>query len=364
MKKKILISGASFAGLTTAWWMNKLGYQVTVVEISEHLKMGGSPVNIKDATIDIVQQMGLFDKIKANRISMELHEFKNADDETTCAGVMTPADDEFEIERDVLLHMLYDAVKQDVTFVFNNRITSLCETAAGMDVTLMDGTQDTFELVLGCDGVHSVVRKLWFGPEADYAHFLQKYFYITIVNKLLIKENTFQMYGVPDKGVMLNAYNQKTDIVFSFHSDEEILYDYRDKAAQQQLILSQFAEVGWRVPELLKEVEQATNFYFDKFCQIRMPSWSKGRVALVGDAGYCASPAAGMGGSLAIIGAGALADAFAQYPGDHVSAFAAYETSLRPFINEVQAGAVEMLAHLIPRTAAEIEQRNQVGFNF
>jgi 2-polyprenyl-6-methoxyphenol hydroxylase-like FAD-dependent oxidoreductase len=362
MKKKILISGASFAGLTTAWWMNKLGYQVTVVEISEHLKKGGSPVNIKDATIDIVKQMGLFEQIKANRICMELNEFKNADDVTVSAGVMTPADDEFEIERDVLLQLLFDAVKQDITFIFSNSITALCETASNMEVTFKDGSQDTFELVLGCDGVHSVVRKLWFGSEATYAHFLQKYFYITIVNKLLIRENTFQMYGEPDKAVMLNAYNQKTDIVFSFHADEEIPYDHRDKEAQKQLIQSQFAGLGWRIPAFLEEVQQAGTFYFDKFCQIRMPNWSRGRVALVGDAGYCASPAAGMGGSLAIIGAGALADALGKY--DYPVAFDAYEKGLRPFIDEVQAGAVQMLAHLIPRTAEEIHQRNIVGFNF
>lgn len=364
MKKKILISGASFAGLTTAWWMHQLGYQVTVVEISAQLKTGGSPVNIKDATIDIVKQMGLFEQIKANRICMELHAFKNAADETISEGVMTPADDEFEIERDVLLQLLYDAVQQDVSFMFNNSITALHETVTGMEVTFKDGSQDTFELVLGCDGIHSVVRKLWFGSEATYAHYLQKYFYITIVNELLIRENTFQLYGVPDKSVMLNAYNQKTDIVFTFHSDEEIPYDYRDKEAQQQIILSQFAGEGWRIPALLEKVQQATTFYFDKFCQIRMPAWSRGRVALVGDAGYCASPAAGMGGSLAIIGAGALADAFQQYAGDHAMAFEAYEKGLRPFIDEVQAGAVQMLAHLIPRTAAEIEQRNKVGFNF
>ena len=60
---------------------------------------------------------------------------------------------------------------------------------------------------------------------------------------------------------------------------------------------------------MLREMAGSNNFYFDKLCQIKMPSWTKGRVALVGDAGYCASPAAGKGGSSAIDGAAALADA-------------------------------------------------------
>ncbi|WP_307384463.1 FAD-dependent monooxygenase [Chitinophaga terrae (ex Kim and Jung 2007)] len=108
----------------------------------------------------------------------------------------------------------------------------------------------------------------------------------------------------------------------------------------------------------------APNFFFDKFCQIKMPSWTKGRVALVGDAGYCASPAAGMGGSLAIIGATALADAFEQHNGNFELAFETYNKNLRPFIEEVQTEAVEMLDKLLPRTEEEIKQRNSNGFEF
>lgn len=364
MKKKILISGASFAGLTTAWWMNKMGYDVTVVEISSHLKMGGSPVNIKEISIDIVQRMGLFEQIKANRIMMELTSFVNEAGEAVNSTVLTHTDDEFEIERDVLLNMLYDAVKQDVTFIFNNTITALQDGNDHVAVTLKDGTHHRYDLVFGCDGIHSVVRKLCFGAEATYAHYLQKYFYITITNELLIKENTFQLYGEPNRGIMLNAYNHKTDVIFSFHSDNEIPYDYRDKEQQKAIILEQFANTRWRAAELLAIVRDAKNFYFDKFCQIKMDSWTKGRIALVGDAGYCASPAAGMGGSLAIIGAAALADAFEKHAGDYEQAFITYNKDLRPFINEVQAAAVHAVAHLIPRTAEEVQQRNLAGFNF
>ena len=114
------------------------------------------------------------------------------------------------------------------------------------------------------------------------------------------------MYNVPDKAIMVNAYNNKTDVIFCFNSEKEIPYDYRDFDQQRNIILEQFAGQSWRTAELLDEVEHSGNFYFDKFCQVKMPSWTKGRVALVGDAGYCASPAAGMGGSLAMSGAAAI----------------------------------------------------------
>ncbi|TDQ11745.1 FAD-dependent monooxygenase [Pedobacter metabolipauper] len=368
-EKKVLISGASFAGLSTAYWTNKMGCKVTVVEIGSHLKMGGSPVDIKGNTVDIVKRMGLFEQIKTNRLNLESTEFKNTDDVTESITILKQSgeelpDNEFEIERDTLLNMLFDTVKNDVEFIFNNSITALNETKDHIEVTFKDGSKDIYDLVLGCDGIHSAVRKIWFGSEAEYSHFLGQYFFITIVNKSLIKQNTFQMYGVPNKGVMLNAYNNKTDIVLSFRSEHEIPYDYRDKEEQKKIIIEQFAGQGWRTAELLEEVRHSKTFYFDKFCQIKMPSWTKGRVALVGDAGYCASPAAGMGGSLAIIGATALADALEKHQGNYELAFEEYNKELRPFIEEVQAGAVNMLEFLLPRTEEEVRRRNTEGFGF
>ncbi|HWV67099.1 FAD-dependent monooxygenase [Chitinophaga sp.] len=368
-KKNVLISGASFAGLSTAYWMNKMGYNVTVVEIGSHLKKGGTPVDIKESTVDIVKRMGLFEQIKANRLSLESTEFKNAADITESIRMLRQPgeeqpDDEFEIERDTLLNLLFDKVKNEVEFVFNNAITGLNEIEDNIEVTFKDGSHEVYDLVFGCDGIHSAVRSIWFGHETAYSHFLGQYFSITIVNKLLIKQNTLQLYSEPNKGIMLNAYNNKTDIVLTFRSEEEISYNYRDEAQQKKIILAQFEGAGWRTVELLKEVMAASTFYFDKFCQVKMPSWTKGRVALVGDAGYCASPAAGMGGSLAIIGATALADAFAKHDGDYKSAFNDYNKELRPFIDKVQEEAEATLEYLLPRTEEAIRERNTGGIGF
>jgi 2-polyprenyl-6-methoxyphenol hydroxylase-like FAD-dependent oxidoreductase len=367
-EKKALISGASFAGLSTAYWMNKLGYKVTVVEVANGLKKGGTPVNVRENTVDIVKRMGIYNLIKANALSLELWEFKNADDITEGSmllkveGQPLPTN-EFEIERDVLLNMMYNLVKDDVKFVFGDSITALTETPDDIQVSFKNGATGSFDLVFGCDGIHSVVRKLWFGDESQYIHFLEQYFSITIVNKLLIKPNTAQMYNVPNKAVMLNAYNNKTDIIFCFRSPKEIPYDYRDEEQQRKIILEQFAGESWRTAELLEEVKTSKTFYFDKLCQVKMPSWTKGRVALVGDAGYCASPAAGMGGSLAIDGAAALADAFQKNDGNFELAFQEYNTSLRPFIEEVQANAVNFgLESLVPTTEEAIRLRNTKGF--
>lgn len=360
----VLVSGASFAGLATAYWMNRLGYKVTVVEVAKGLKKGGTPVDIREETIDIVKRMGLFDRIWAKRLKPKRTEFRDSTGVTVAAPQPQETDGEAsnencEIERDVLLDIMFDEVKNDVEFIFHDSILSLTDQENEVGVTFKSGSRRSFALLFGCDGNHSSMRSMRFGPEAQYAFFLEHYFGIAIIEKLLIEEDTNQIYNVPGKAVMLNAYNNKTDIVFTFFSESEIHYDYRDLDQQKRIVLTQFADAGWRTSELLEEAARCKNFYFDTFCQIRMPSWSIGRVALVGDAGYCASPAAGMGGSLAIVGATALADALLKHDGHFEAAFEEYEKNLRPFVDYVQAQAVEGgLAMFAPRTDEDIRRRN------
>jgi 2-polyprenyl-6-methoxyphenol hydroxylase-like FAD-dependent oxidoreductase len=360
----VLVSGASFAGLATAFWMNRLGYKVTVVEIGKGLKTGGSPVDIKEGTVDIVKRMGLLERIQASSLKAKGIDFLDVEGVKLArmpaqAGDGQDSNPEYEIERDTLLQMMFDEVKDEVEFIFDDSIARLGESADEVAVTFKSGTKRSFSLLFGCDGNHSSVRKICFGEESAYSYFLQNYFSITIVDKLLIKEDTAQMYNVPGKVVMLNAYNNKTDIIFCFYSEEEISYSYRDQDEQRGIILQQFNGEGWRTRELLEELSHCRDFYFDKMCQIRMSSWTKGRVALVGDAGYCASPAAGMGGSLAIVGATALADAFQKHPGNFETAFQEYNDSLRPFVEDVQAQAVSFgLEMFVPRSDEALRRRN------
>ena len=354
-----MISGASFAGLATAFWMKKLGYGVTIVEVAESLKRGGTPVNIRGGTVDIVKRMGLFDQIEAHRLRMEPTEFKIAGDETKRSSANRAGGNalsvEYEIERDVLLNLMFATLNNGTEFMFGDSIASLKEENDGITVSFKKGARRSFELVFGCDGVRSDLRKNWFGRAAEFSHFLGAYGSVTIVDKLLIPENTAQLYNEPGRLAVLSAYNNKTDIILIFSSEKTIPYDYRDKDQKRDTLIKNFSGGGWRVPELLEEVQRADNFYFDALSQIKMPSWARGRVALVGDAGYCASPAAGMGGSLAIDGAAALAGAFEEHGTDFESAFQHYDESFRPHVEGVQASAVDFIStFLAPQTAPSL----------
>ncbi len=360
----VLISGASFAGLATAWWMKRLGYAVTVVEMASDLRRGGTPVNIREGVIEVVRRMGLLDRIKSQSLpprrvlfldeeGLPLHQQHEAqaDEEP---------EEEYEIERDTLLELLFNEVKERAEFVFADSILTMEDSEEQVDVAFASGRKQTFSLVFGCDGTHSTVRRLCFGEEAAFVVFLKNYFSLTIVPKLLMEENTSEMFSVPGKTVMLNTYNGKTDIAFCFSSVDEIPHDRRKQDEQKRMVRKSFEGGKWRTAELLGEMSRSENFYFDKLCQVHMKSWTKGRVALVGDAGYGPSPAAGMGGSVAILGAAALGEAFEKHPNDLAAAFKEYNDSFRPVIEDIQSKAVDVgLKMFMPGSEEAIQWRNE-----
>jgi 2-polyprenyl-6-methoxyphenol hydroxylase-like FAD-dependent oxidoreductase len=358
---KILICGASFAGLATAWWMSELGFEVTVVEVASGLRKGGTPVDIEGQAIDALTRMGLMEAVRAAALPPRAIQFKNIDDSTIGEVTNQPASgDKFEIHRDDLLDILFAALKGRGKLAFGRTVTQLTNGPDDVAVTFNDGSRKHYALVLGCDGNRSLVRRLAFDEGHDFSHFLGCYGFLMVVPDIgLLPADTTQIYGVPGRTVFLNGYADRTDIGLAFRSESEIAYDYRDKAQQRVIIHEQFDDLGWKVPAVLAHLDEVDDFYFDRMNQIRMPCWSAGRVALVGDAGYCVSPLAGMGGSMAIIGAARLADAVSRHRNDHVAAFVEYRACLHVMVEQVQLRAVEFgLAVMFPADHAQMAERD------
>jgi 2-polyprenyl-6-methoxyphenol hydroxylase-like FAD-dependent oxidoreductase len=362
----VLVSGASFAGLATAFWMTKLGYRVTLIEIASSLRRGGTPVDIEGETIDILTRMGMIDAVRSKVLPPRDFEFRDEDDRTL--GGLTVAsrpEDElasrYEIHRDDLLDILFASVGGSVELLFGRSIRQMENGPDSVSVTFDDGMRKDFALVFGCDGNRSNTRSLAFEDSEAASFYMGGYFYLRVVPQTnLLPANRSQVFSVPGRTAMLNGYDDRTDIALAFRANEQIDYDFRDKAQQRRLIHEHFEGVGWKVPQMLAHVDTDGDFYFDRASQIRIKQWSKGRVALVGDAGYCPSPVAGLGGSMALIGAARLADALQRHPDDHATAFRDYEEGLRPFVEEVQdRAATGGMAMLFPADEAELEERNR-----
>ena len=173
---KVLVSGAGIAGLALAVDLSVRGHQVTVVERSSHFRVNGSPIDIRGDSIQTVAKMGLLDQIKDNRVRVsEQARFIDGNGETVASFPIAEASDspdDIEIAREDLANILAAALPSEVTVRFRDFLDSITDDGAGVDVHFASGLAERYDLVFGADGQHSGVRRMVFGPEADYLRHL------------------------------------------------------------------------------------------------------------------------------------------------------------------------------------------------
>ncbi len=336
--RSVLISGASVAGPALAYWLHRHGFTPTIVERAPALRDGGYAVDFRgEAHLSILRRMGILEHLERARTGMGSMSYVNS------AGkplARMPADlfaGDVEILRGDLARILYDATKEHTEYVFGDSITSLSEDAHGVTVTFERGAPRRFDLVVGADGLHSITRRLAFGPEEDYVRHLGLYCAIFTTANHLGLDHTGHAYRTANKLVAMYSARHNTEAKAVFYFGSPMLdLDRRDVARQQAVLADQFAGNGWQSDRLLREMRVAPDFYFDSVGQVRMDSWTRGRVALVGDAAYCPSSLSGMGSGLALVGAYVLAGELAAAHGDHRVAFAAYEREMREYAEGCQ----------------------------
>ena len=304
----VLISGAGIAGPSLALWLTKSGHRVIVVEIAPGIRPGGQTVDLRGAGGDVVERMGLMTQMRQHALVQHGVAWVGSDGSRRAEMPVTAFDgnglvSKLEILRGDLVDVLYQATKDTTEYRFNTRILELNQDADGVYVTLADGSQLRADLVVGADGPHSAVRGMVFGPEDRFVKPLGGYNAWFSAPDHVGLDGWYLMYLAPGG---LNASMRPTHdpamakAGLAFQS-EPITYDRRDLDEQRQILVDRFAGAGWQCDALLTAAHEADDFYFDSFLQVHMPAWTSGRVALVGDAGYCASPLSGMGTSLALV---------------------------------------------------------------
>jgi len=336
--KNILISGASVAGPALAFWLHQYGFKPTLIERAPGIRPGGYAVDFRGTAMQVLERMSLIDEIK--KFETRAGKITIVDENNKKLASMPDGftSGELEILRGDLANVLYEATRSYTEYIFDDSITKIDQTASGADVTFNRNTPRKFDLVIGADGLHSNVRSLAFGSEADFMHHLGLYLAIfTTPNFMDLKEMAGLYYGVLGKraGVFSAKHGTAASASFYFASPA-FEYNYRDVAAQKQIIRDRFANEKWQIPKMLLYMDKANDFYFDSISQVRMDRWSAGRVALLGDAAFCASPMAGMGTSMAVVGAYILATELKNANGGYARAFAKYETQMRPFVTGAQ----------------------------
>ncbi|MEU8437632.1 FAD-dependent monooxygenase [Streptomyces sp. NPDC029216] len=351
-KTTVLISGASVAGPALAYWLHRHGFAPTIVERAPALREGGYAVDFRgEAHLTVLRRMGILDALEAARTGTGSMSYVNG------AGkplAKLPADlfaGDLEVLRGDLARILYDATKENTEYVFGDSVTSLAEDADGVHVTFERGAPRRFDLVVGADGLHSRTRSLAFGPEERYVKHLGVYCAVFTTANHLGLDRTGHTYVTPGRMVAMYSARGNTEAKGVFYFGSPLLdLDRRDVTRQQALLTERFAGNGWQSDHLLERMRHAPDFYFDSVGQVRMDSWSRGRVALVGDAAYCPSSLSGMGSGLALVGAYVLAGELAAARGDHRTAFAAYEREMRAYAEGCQKMGDGVAKMMVPRS--------------
>jgi 2-polyprenyl-6-methoxyphenol hydroxylase-like FAD-dependent oxidoreductase len=362
---RVLVSGASIAGPTLAYWLHHHGFAVTVVERAGAVRGGGYPIDVRGTALGVVERMGLLPAVRASHVDSRRLTFLGPDG-TTAATVGAEAltggreGRDVELPRGDLTSLLYGAVRDDVEFVFGDSVTALDEDADGVDVTFASGARRRFDLVVGADGLHSGTRALAFGPEEGFHRYLGYCFAGWSMPNEFGMSHEGAVWSVPGRGALIYAVGESDQVYgfLAFTRDTPPFEAFRDPQAQRDLVAARYADdVVWRVPRLVAAMREADDLFFDVVSQIRMPRWSVGRVGLVGDAAHAPSFLSGQGSSLALVGAYVLAGELAA-AATHQEGFARYERRLRDYVAQNQALADGGQTVVVPRTAEDIAARD------
>jgi 2-polyprenyl-6-methoxyphenol hydroxylase-like FAD-dependent oxidoreductase len=360
---KVLIVGAGIAGPTVAYWLLKAGHEPTLVERAPELRRGGYLVDFWGAGFDVAEGMGIVPELRRRGYVMTEARAVDRDGHRIASlrpsAIMGSTQRYVSIARSDLAAVIYDALDGAAELILDDTVDALVDDGDRVRVRFESGQLREFDLVVGADGLHSCVRRLAFGPDEQFERYLGIVVAAFEAKGYRPRDELIAMMHaeVGFQAVRLSLRDDLTLFLLSVRYDGTVPGD--DIAAQQDLLRSRLADKGWETPAILNLMPQASTFYFDSVSQIRMPSWTRGRVALVGDAAACPSFLAGQGSALAMVESYILAAELTR-SSDYSEAFARYETRLAPLLRSKQDAAVGLGLAFAPKNKFQLLVRNTV----
>ncbi|KAK3387321.1 oxidoreductase [Podospora didyma] len=390
----ILIVGCSIAGpaLATFLLLSTLPTsekpRITILERSSALRTQGQNIDIRGVGVTMIRKLGLEAVIRASSTGEEGVRWVTKDNRVWAShpagndGELHTPTSGIEIMRgrlaDICLKRskaLRDEVEQEggtgIKYIFGDYLDELDqqEDDDGMQQVHVrfakSGDRRTYDVVIGADGLHSQTRKMAWGIEGEtdrvkrldmFGAFFSippektdttwRRCFHTTGRRLIMLRPDVQSGRTTAFLSVVNAKDRRLAAVAAdgSHGPDAL-------AAQKALIKGYFHDAGWESERILREMTAAEDFYYEVVAQVKMDKWSKGRVVLVGDAAYCASPLSGMGATLALYGAYNLAGALTRHPQDPGAAFAEYEERMRAAVGEAQKLVPGQLRIMNPETA-------------
>jgi 2-polyprenyl-6-methoxyphenol hydroxylase-like FAD-dependent oxidoreductase len=363
---RIAINGAGIAGPALAFWLRRCGHDVLLIELAPQLRRGGYIIDFWGVGYDIVEKMGLIARVR--ELGYQVGEVRFVDSGGRKSGGFSVdvfgrlTGDRFtSVQRSALAATIYEAV-DGVETLFGDSVAAIDDDGERVRISFEHAPPRDVDLLVGADGLHSRVRELAFGPQSHYEVSLG--YHVAAFEAPAYRprdELVYVSYSAPGRQVSRFAMRDDRTMFLFVFADEHMSGPEPANDAQRKAALHAiFAGLGWECAQILATLDAAGEVYFDRVSQIRMDAWSKGRVALVGDAAACVSLLAGEGTGLAIAESFVLAGELQACKGDHAMAFALYQQRLMPFLQHKQRSAAKFATSFAPKTALGLSVRNAV----
>ncbi|MDO3634506.1 FAD-dependent monooxygenase [Mycolicibacterium arseniciresistens] len=353
MSPHAVISGAGIAGPALAHQLAARGWRTTVVERFPRRREEGQNVDIRGAAREVVARMGIDDDVRAAGTGEIGTRFVKADGSAAASfPVASPGGRdgptaELEILRGELSRILIEHTEETTDYLFDTRIADVTDHGSHVTAMIDDGAAIDADLVVIAEGLHSRSRRFVSSVDVDE---LGMYFAYATIPRLESDDQWWNwQHATQHRGVHLRPDNLGTTrAILSFICDVRG-FDDLDRDGQITILRSTFADVGGAAPRVIAALEDGAPMYFSAVGQVRSPSWSRGRIALLGDAAFCNATFGGAGTSLALIGAYVLAGELAG--GDDVRrALTEYQRVMQPFVATAPTVRAGVLRLANPRT--------------
>lgn len=366
MSVSVLISGAGIAGSTLAYWLARHGFAVTVVERATGQRSSGHPVDIKGPAIEVVEEMGVMPQLRAAATQVDRLVLVGADGRERGAFSMklfqdSAGDRELEISRSELATILLSAAaSENADIRWGDTITELTQTNDAVHVGFDCAEPERFDLVVGADGLHSTVRSLAFGPEADFVRHMGMYMAAVPVDRPIRDEHQVVLFNTPGRAFVIHPGSGKSGAGFIFRHPAVPEVERRDLTSQKRLVTQVYAGRLGCFGRYLDQLQTADDLYFDAVSRVQLARWSTGRVTLVGDAASSLS-LFGDGSTLAIAGARTLAKELAHTPANLPAALARYQQRHNVLVKSRQRGFIAAAMLLVPQSRSGLVVRDTVA---
>lgn len=361
---RVLISGAGIAGLTLALCLHRQGHEVLVVDKMPRLRHDGYMIDFFGPGYRAAELMGLLPRLQALHQPVTHTTFLAKDGaprftlpysqiQALTAGRC------FNFLRGDLERLLSEALAGRVPVRFCTEVLRVREDRGTVQVVLSDVTTHTCDLLVGADGVHSNVRSLGFGPEQSFLRYLGYHAAACILERppnLAAPDGTYFTMALPGRQAVVHLLRSGQVAIFFAHADPSSLYESVQFAIRNKLA-KVYGDLGWHMPELLRRQREGAYVYYDTVSQVVMKAWTRGRIALLGDACWCGSLLAGQGASLAVAGAYALSEELEREK-DVPTALSWYEQRLRPLVDRKQKEGRDFARWFVPTSVLKCAARD------